>query len=105
MTSDPGALGAPNFDVVLRGYDRKQVDEHVARLQRVVSRMRADLEMARSHPLPLVSPPGGMPAAGGPRPAPPRPGPGGPPRRGGESPDVVGNFTDRMQSILQAAEE
>src|SRR5690606_7123354 len=104
MTSDPGALGAPRFDVVLRGYDRKQVDEHVAKLQRVVARMRADLEMARSHPLPMVSPPGGMPAAGGPRPVPPRPGPGGPQQRG-DAPDVVGSFTDRMQSILQAAEE
>lgn len=104
MTSDAGALGAPRFDVVLRGYDRKQVDEHVARLQRVASRMRADLDMARSHPMLLVSPPGGIPASGGPRPAAQQPRPGHP-QPGREGPDVVGNFTDRMQSILQAAEE
>ena len=58
MTADVGGPGAPRFDVVLRGYDRKQVDEHVARLQRVLGRMRADLETARSQPLPLVPPPG-----------------------------------------------
>jgi hypothetical protein len=104
MTSDPGAVGAPNFDVVLRGYDRKQVDEHVARLQRVMSRMRADLDMARSHPIPIVSQPGTGHPGGPPRPT-PRPRPGHPPQQGGGSPDVVGNFTDRMQSILQAAEE
>jgi hypothetical protein len=104
MTSDAGALGAPNFDVVLRGYDRKQVDEHVARLQRVMARMRADLEMARSQPIPLVSPPGGMPSTGGQQRPTPRPRPGHAPQQGG-TPDVVGSFTDRMQSILQAAEE
>jgi hypothetical protein len=106
MTSDAGALGAPQFDVVLRGYDRRQVDEHVARLQRVLGKMRADLDMARSHPLPVVaSSSAGMPLPGQP-PLPPGARPRPTPRpRPGESPDVVGNFTDRMQSILQAAEE
>src|SRR4051812_20317961 len=106
MTTDPGVSGAPRFDVVLRGYDRRQVDEHVARLQRAVARMRADLELARSQPLPVVaSPSGGVPAPGqqgapGVRPRPtPRPRPGGPMPHG-ESPDMIGNFTDRMQSIL-----
>src|SRR5687767_5866029 len=81
MTSDPGAVGAPNFDVVLRGYDRKQVDEHVGRLQRVMSRMRADLDMARSHPIPIVPPPGaGRPGGPPPRPT-PRPRPGLPPQQ------------------------
>jgi hypothetical protein len=110
MTADGGerSLGAPRFDVVLRGYDRRQVDEHVARLQRVLARMRADLDAARSQPFPAVGPPPGMgpgpvpPGAPGPRPRPtPRPRPGGQP----ESPDMIGSFTDRMQSILQAAEE
>ena len=32
MTTDAGAAGVPRFDVVLRGYDRRQVDEHVARI-------------------------------------------------------------------------
>ncbi|MEN3270241.1 hypothetical protein [Pseudonocardia sp.] len=111
MTTDAGVPGAPRFDVVLRGYDRRQVDEHVARLQRVVSRMRADLEMARSQPIPLVQPPSvGLPAPGqqvppGARPRPtPRPRPGGP-MPPGQSPDMINNFTDRMQSILQAAED
>ncbi|WP_433277879.1 hypothetical protein ACQPZA_02115 [Pseudonocardia xinjiangensis] len=109
MTTDPGVSGAPRFDVVLRGYDRRQVDEHVARLQRAVARMRADLELARSQPLPVVSspsggPPGQAPPGARPRPT-PRPRPGGGPMPHGESPDMIGNFTDRMQSILQAAEE
>ena len=54
MTVEGGdrSLGAPRFDVVLRGYDRRQVDEHVARLDRVVARMRADLDAARMPPFP-----------------------------------------------------
>ena len=60
MTSDAGVPGAPRFDVVLRGYDRRQVDEHVDRLQRVLARMRADLDVARSQPMPSV-PAGGTP--------------------------------------------
>ncbi|WP_433291462.1 hypothetical protein ACQPZQ_02185 [Pseudonocardia sp. CA-142604] len=111
MTTDAGAPGAPRFDVVLRGYDRRQVDEHVARLQRVIARMRADLELARSQPLPVVAQPGGghpgpgqqAPPGARPRPT-PRPRPGGPVPPG-ESPDMIGSFTDRMQSILQAAED
>src|SRR6201991_3098913 len=67
MTADVGGPGAPRFDVVLRGYDRRQVDEHVGRLQRVVARMRADLEAARSQPLPVVPPPAGF-GQGGPLP-------------------------------------
>lgn len=99
MTTDAGALGAPRFDVVLRGYDRRQVDEHVARLQRVLARMRVDLDAARSQPIPMV---GSAPTSHG-QPA-PRPRPGLPPPTS-ESPDMIGSFTDRMQRILQAAEE
>ena len=106
MTTDAGALGAPHFDVVLRGYDRRQVDEHVARLQRVIARMRADLEMARSRAgSPTCPPPGGMPSTGGQQRPTPRPRPGARTASQGGAPDVVGSFTDRMQSILQAAEE
>jgi hypothetical protein len=111
MTTDAGASGAPRFDVVLRGYDRRQVDEHVARLQRLIARMRADLELARSQPIPVVPqqgaghPPPGQQVPPGARPRPtPRPRPGGPVPPG-ESPDMIGSFTDRMQSILQAAED
>ncbi|GAA4543207.1 hypothetical protein [Pseudonocardia xishanensis] len=116
MTADGGerSLGAPRFDVVLRGYDRRQVDEHVARLQRVLARMRADLDAARSQPFPAVGPrpgvgPGPLPPQSGPPVGPPgaRPRPTPRPRPGAQpdSPDMIGSFTDRMQSILQAAEE
>jgi hypothetical protein len=89
-------FGAPRFDVVLRGYDRRQVDEHISRLHRVLSRIRGDLEAAQ------MQASGTLPHTGqGGRPRPtPRP------RADGSGPpDVVGSFTDRMQSILQAAEE
>ena len=48
MTADGGdrSFGAPRFDVVLRGYDRRQVDEHLSRLQRLMGRMRSDLDAA-----------------------------------------------------------
>jgi len=101
MTNDGGGSGAPRFDVVLRGYDRRQVDEHVARMQRIIGRMRADLELARSQPLPIVAPAAaGIPASDPNGRSAPRPRP-----RPGDAPDVVGSFTDRMQSILQSAEE
>jgi DivIVA domain-containing protein len=103
MTADGSdrSFGAPRFDVVLRGYDRRQVDEHLSRLNRVLARMRSDLESARSRPesAPLMGPP--PPPGARPRPT-PRPRPGDPP---GEQGDVVGTFTERMQTILQAAEE
>ncbi len=99
MTSDAGQPGTPRFNVVLRGYDRRQVDEHVARLQRVIARMRADLSARSQFP--------DGPGYGNPQ-RPPHPqswsGPGqGPPP--GESPDAIAGFTDRMQRILQSAEE
>ena len=54
MTTDGAdrSFGAPRFDVVLRGYDRRQVDEHLSRLQRVLSRMRGDLDAARAQAVP-----------------------------------------------------
>lgn len=104
MTADGSdrSFGAPRFDVVLRGYDRRQVDEHLSRLQRVLSRMRADLEAARNLRFPPGSP-GALPGPAGPRRPSPRRRPDG--SRGDESGDVVDTFTERMQSILQAAEE
>jgi hypothetical protein len=98
MTADGSdrSFGAPPFDVVLRGYDRKQVDEHLSRLQRLMGRMRTDLDTARGK---LGPPP---PGGGRARPT-PRPRPDGPPPAGAN--DVVGSFTDRMHAILQSAEE
>jgi syndecan 1 len=102
MTTDGSdrSFGAPRFDVVLRGYDRRQVDEHISRLQRLMGRMRNDLDAARGQPVPPTGPP--TPAGGRLRPT-PRPRPDGLPATGGN--DVVGSFTDRMHAILQAAEE
>jgi DivIVA domain-containing protein len=103
MTADGSdrSFGAPRFDVVLRGYDRRQVDEHLSRLNRVLARMRSDLDAARQSAPP---PPTGPPAPGGARPRPtPRPRPDGLPVTEGQ--DVVGTFTDRMQTIRQAAED
>jgi hypothetical protein len=99
MTADgsDASFSAPRFDVVLRGYDRRQVDEHVARLQRVLSRMRRDLDSARNMPQQVLTPSGVRPS--------PTPRSRAESRLGGEGPDVVGSFTDRMQTILQAAEE
>jgi syndecan 1 len=89
-------FGAPRFDVVLRGYDRRQVDEHISQLHRVLSRIRGDLQAARMHA--AATPP--HTGQGGRSQPTPRP------RTDGSGPpDVVGSFTDRMQSILQAAEE
>src|SRR4051794_16753622 len=98
MTADGSdrSFGAPRFDVVLRGYDRRQVDEHLSRLQRLMGRMRTDLDTARSQ----LAPP--TPVGGRARPT-PRPRPDGLPPTGAN--DVVGTFTDRMHAILQAAEE
>ncbi len=89
MADDAGLPATPRFAVVLRGYDRRQVDEHVERLQRVFARMRADLDAARSQ---SPAPPGPVP-----RPT-PRPRPGLP------EGDQIGGFTDRMESILAEAE-
>ena len=89
MADDAGLPTTPRFAVVLRGYKRRQVDEHVERLQRVFARMRADLDAARSQ-----SPtPAGPVARAAPR-----------PRPGGPEGDQIGSFTDRMQSILAEAE-
>ena len=105
MTTDGAdrSFGAPRFDVVLRGYDRRQVDEHLSRLQRVLSRMRGDLDAARTQAAP-PGPPTGPFTPPGVRPRPtPRPRPDAPTAH--DAPDVVGTFTDRMQTILQAAED
>jgi hypothetical protein len=102
MTADGSdrTFGAPRFDVVLRGYDRRQVDEHLSRLQRLMARMRSDLDSARTQQPSAVGPP--TPAGGRPRPT-PRPRPDGSPPTGAQ--DIVGTFTDRMHAILQKAEE
>ncbi|GAA4928122.1 hypothetical protein EV188_10778 [Actinomycetospora succinea] len=95
----------PHFDVVLRGYDRRQVDEHVAGLRRMNAQLRAQLavrERRRSGPGATdasalesrVS--DTMPEA---RRVPPAD------DQGMTDPDMVGAFNDRLRGILQAAEQ
>ncbi|GAA4773779.1 hypothetical protein GCM10023200_02770 [Actinomycetospora chlora] len=97
----------PHFDVVLRGYDRRQVDEHVSGLRRMNAQLRAQLavrERRRSAPGPDAAALASrlsdtIPEAR--RSAPPEeqePGNAG-------SPDMVGAFNDRLRGILQAAEQ
>ncbi|GAA4736500.1 hypothetical protein [Actinomycetospora chibensis] len=98
----------PHFDVVLRGYDRRQVDEHVAGLRRMNAQLRAQLAVRerRRSAAPETSVSSGLegrvsdtiPEA----------------RRADHhetgdaapgSPDMVGAFNDRLRGILQAAEQ
>jgi hypothetical protein len=87
--------GVPPFNVVFCGYDRRQVDDYLARLQRAFNVMRRGLDSAHRQAVPT---PPDM------RGARPRPLPDGPPP-GGDRPDVVGTFIARMQAIGQAAEK
>ncbi|MEJ2869797.1 hypothetical protein WCD74_18660 [Actinomycetospora sp. OC33-EN08] len=103
----PEEADGPHFDVVLRGYDRGQVDEHVAGLRRMVSQLRAQLAVReRRRVTPDPEPPRrelaatlqeGSPAAAAARPA--------PPDRPAQDPDQVGAFNERLRGILQAAEQ
>ncbi|MDF2975307.1 MAG: hypothetical protein K0S40_35 [Actinomycetospora sp.] len=93
----------PHFDVVLRGYDRRQVDEHVAGLRRMNAQLRAQLavrERRRAGATSAQALEGAlsdtMPEAR--RSSAPDEGAAG-------SPDMVGAFNDRLRGILQAAEQ
>jgi syndecan 1 len=89
----PDGHQASRFDVVVRGYDRRQVDEHVAGLERTIARQRAELEQARA-----AQRPGGVFDPGGGHPVPAR-------GDAGLTPDMISAFSSRLQSILQAAED
>ena len=67
------AFGAPRFDVVLRGYDRRQVDEHISRLQRLMGRMRSDLDVAQCQQAAAARPAPGRAGSGHARPRAPAP--------------------------------
>lgn len=45
--SEPAAL--PTFDLTLRGYDRRQVDEYLDRLEQTLSAAQADRDAGRAH--------------------------------------------------------
>jgi ribosomal protein L29 len=111
----PEEAEGPHFDVVLRGYDRAQVDEHVAGLRRMVAQLRAQLavrERRRPGPDDAAGPARGELAATlqeGARTTPPpvdasaaSPEPQSPPS--GE-PSGVDAFNERLRGILQAAEQ
>ena len=107
----------PHFDVVLRGYDRRQVDEHVAGLRRMNAQLRAQLAVRerRRSTAPEASGSSGSSGSSGlegrvsdtiPE---ARRAPGGDQHETGDaapgSPDMVGAFNDRLRGILQAAEQ
>lgn len=94
----PEEADGPHFDVVLRGYDRAQVDEHVAGLRRMVAQLRAQLAVRerRRAPEPPPAPRRELAATlqeGSPSAAP------------AQDPDQVGAFNERLRGILQAAEQ
>lgn len=101
----------PHFDVVLRGYDRRQVDEHVAGLRRMNAQLRAQLAVRERR---RASSPGTPPSGIEGRLSDtipesrrtPVPGPREVGADGAEGgPDMVGAFNDRLRGILQAAEQ
>jgi hypothetical protein len=101
----------PHFDVVLRGYDRRQVDEHVAGLRRMNAQLRAQLavrERRRTGPNTGPSPSlegalsDTMPEA---RRSPAPDEQAGADEGAAGGPDMVGAFNDRLRGILQAAEQ
>src|SRR5882724_1605909 len=108
-TSDGETAAAPRFDVVVRGYDRRQVDEHIAGLERTLARQHTELEQARGSANGTNGANGTAQArsgaaalfnagTGSSRPA-------GTDSSTGLTPEMISAFTTRLQSILQAAEE
>ena len=104
----------PHFDVVLRGYDRRQVDEHVAGLRRMNAQLRAQLavrERRRSAAPGRRRPRAGLEGRVSDTIPEARRSPGArarpvtPARRRPAAPTWSGAFNDRLRGILQAAEQ
>jgi len=100
----------PHFDVVLRGYDRRQVDEHVAGLRRMNAQLRAQLAVReRRRATSPGTPPSGIEGRLSDTISESRRSPTSGPREGAGAesggPDMVGAFNDRLRGILQAAEQ
>ena len=104
----------PHFDVVLRGYDRRQVDEHVAGLRRMNAQLRAQLAVRERRRSAAPEAPASSGMVSETRPSSPedpeaRRAPGADQHESGDaapgSPDMVGAFNDRLRGILQAAEQ
>ncbi|WP_433784188.1 DivIVA domain-containing protein [Actinomycetospora sp. CA-101289] len=99
----------PHFDVVLRGYDRRQVDEHVAGLRRMNAQLRAQLAVRERRRAGASTGPAIEGALSDTIPE-ARRSPSPSPRGDGDEgatggPDMVGAFNDRLRGILQAAEQ
>jgi hypothetical protein len=101
----------PHFDVVLRGYDRRQVDEHVAGLRRMNAQLRAQLAVRerRRSAGPEAPASSGLEGRVSDTIPEARRAPGGDQHESGDGtpggPDMVGAFNDRLRGILQAAEQ
>ncbi|WP_433030799.1 hypothetical protein [Actinomycetospora sp. CA-053990] len=101
----------PHFDVVLRGYDRRQVDEHVAGLRRMNAQLRAQLAVRerRRSAAPEAPASSGLEGRVSDTIPEARRAPGADQHESGDgapgSPDMVGAFNDRLRGILQAAEQ
>lgn len=90
---------AARFEIVLRGYDRRQVEEHISTLERTIAQQREELQKAGSGVSPAAETSVFAPAAK--KPAASSSGSSG----SGLNPEMISSFTTRLQSILQAAEE
>ncbi len=101
----------PHFDVVLRGYDRRQVDEHVAGLRRMNAQLRAQLAVRerRRSAAPEASVSSGLEGRVSDTIPEARRASVADQQETGDaapgSPDMVGAFNDRLRGILQAAEQ
>lgn len=115
MTADHGDNAVPGryphrpdgdgrFEVVVRGYDRRQVDEYVANLELTVARQRTELEQAREA---LARSGGGNGAFRGPDEQARGFNSGAAPARNveGSGGQMIEAFTGRLQTILQEAHE
>jgi ribosomal protein L29 len=116
LPDTPEEAAGPHFDVVLRGYDRAQVDDHVAGLRRMVAQLRAQLAVReRRRPGPEEAAPARGELAAtlqeGARTTPPpvdasASAPTVPPgSMAAEEPGGVEAFNERLRGILQAAEQ
>lgn len=101
----------PHFDVVLRGYDRRQVDEHVAGLRRMNAQLRAQLAVRerRRGAASEASVSSGLEGRASDTIPEARRAPVADQQESGDAapggPDMVGAFNDRLRGILQAAEQ
>jgi syndecan 1 len=93
------------FEIVLRGYDRRQVEEHISTLERKIAQQRTDLEKARRSPEPGAASSNGASAETSVFDSGAKPKSAASSTGSALNPEMISSFTSRLQSILQAAEE